>query len=100
MRRVLPLLALALALVAAACGGTAVVPVPSTTVASVPEGAGSVVPTSPEVTVTPTATTAPTTRSTVDGPPAPDFTLRLADGTEFVLSRETRPVYLVFWAEW
>jgi cytochrome oxidase Cu insertion factor (SCO1/SenC/PrrC family) len=31
---------------------------------------------------------------------APDFTLTLSDGTDFTLSSETRPVYLVFWAEW
>lgn len=31
---------------------------------------------------------------------APDFTLQLGDGGQFVLSEETRPVFLVFWAEW
>ncbi len=31
---------------------------------------------------------------------ASDFTLALGDGGTFVLSREARPVYLVFWAEW
>jgi peroxiredoxin len=31
---------------------------------------------------------------------APDFTLILADGETFTLSEGTRPVYLVFWAEW
>jgi len=36
----------------------------------------------------------------VDGPPAPDFILALADGTEFTLSAEQKPVYMVFWAEW
>ncbi len=35
-----------------------------------------------------------------DGPPAPDFTLALGDGRSFTLSEETRPVYMVFWAEW
>jgi peroxiredoxin len=36
----------------------------------------------------------------VDAPPAPDFTLALDDGSEFVLSDEQKPVYVVFWAEW
>lgn len=31
---------------------------------------------------------------------APDFTLALGDGSAFVLSDETRPVFMVFWAEW
>lgn len=42
--------------------------------------------------------------SAVTDPPvgerAPDFSLALGDGGTFVLSDETRPVYLVFWAEW
>lgn len=61
-------------------------------------------------TVTPT-TSAPTTgtagqtsstTTTVsdDRPVAPDFSLDLGAGGTFVLSEETRPVYLVFWAEW
>lgn len=35
-----------------------------------------------------------------DGPPAPDFDLALADGSNFSLSAEQKPVYIVFWAEW
>jgi cytochrome oxidase Cu insertion factor (SCO1/SenC/PrrC family) len=35
-----------------------------------------------------------------EGPAAPDFSLDLADGSQFVLSDEQKPVYLVFWAEW
>ena len=35
-----------------------------------------------------------------DRPIAPDFSLELADGSTFVLSQETRPVFMVFWAEW
>jgi hypothetical protein len=31
---------------------------------------------------------------------APDFDLLLSDGSTFVLSEETRPVFMVFWAEW
>jgi hypothetical protein len=35
-----------------------------------------------------------------DRPIAPDFSLALGSGGTFVLSEESRPVYLVFWAEW
>jgi len=38
--------------------------------------------------------------SGVDGPVAPDFSLVLADGSTFTLSEGSRPVYMVFWAEW
>jgi thiol-disulfide isomerase/thioredoxin len=31
---------------------------------------------------------------------APDFTLALGDGETFTLSEGSRPVFLVFWAEW
>lgn len=31
---------------------------------------------------------------------APDFTLTLADGSDFTLSNELRPVFMIFWAEW
>ena len=34
------------------------------------------------------------------GPAAPDFSLTLGNGDTFVLSREQKPVYMVFWAEW
>jgi hypothetical protein len=39
---------------------------------------------------------------TVDsaGPAAPDFTLELGNGGEFTLSEGTKPVYMIFWAEW
>lgn len=35
-----------------------------------------------------------------DGPIAADFTIKLNKTGTFTLSEETRPVYLVFWAEW
>ncbi len=35
-----------------------------------------------------------------DRPLAPDFTLALGDGGEFTLSETSKPVYLIFWAEW
>lgn len=31
---------------------------------------------------------------------APDFTLALGDGSNYSLSGDQKPVYLVFWAEW
>ena len=34
------------------------------------------------------------------GPDAPDVTFELDDGSTFVLADATRPVMLVFWAEW
>jgi len=48
------------------------------------------------------STTAPAgSSSTTSGRQvAPDFTLELGDGGEFVLSEGAKPVYLVFWAEW
>jgi len=52
-----------------------------------------------EVTTTPTdAGSTPTTTS--GRPPAPDFTLQLGDGGSYTLSEGSKPVYLVFWAEW
>lgn len=38
--------------------------------------------------------------SGVEGPAAPDFSLVLADGSTFTLSEGSKPVYMVFWAEW
>jgi hypothetical protein len=35
-----------------------------------------------------------------DGPPAPDFTMALADGGTFTLSEQAMPVYMIFWADW
>lgn len=34
------------------------------------------------------------------GTPAADFTLELGTGGTFVLSEQTEPVLVVFWAEW
>jgi hypothetical protein len=41
-----------------------------------------------------------TTAPPDDRPVAPDFSLELGAGGTFVLSEETRPVFMVFWAEW
>jgi len=100
--RFLPALAV-VAVTAAACGGGQITEnsfdtdLPSSTSTSTTE--------LPRVSDTP-GTTGPTTTAAttapvvVDGPPAPDFSLALADGTEFTLSAEQKPVYMVFWAEW
>lgn len=58
---------------------------------------------STEPTQAPAATTSTTlepTGTTSGRPAAPDFTLELGDGGAFTLSEGTKPVYLVFWAEW
>ena len=55
--------------------------------------------TSGEDAQTASAPDAPSTTMS-DRPLAPDFTLALADGGEFTLSETSKPVYLVFWAEW
>ena len=104
MRRIgLPLLVFALG--AASCSGTEA---SSDTIVSTTATEGQVTTSTMEAetngsetstTAAATATTA-ATPPTVDGPPAPDFTLALADGTDFVLSEEQKPVYMVFWAEW
>lgn len=47
-----------------------------------------------------TSSTSSTSLPPLDGPAAPDFALELSDGSTFMLSEETRPVYLIFWAEW
>jgi hypothetical protein len=47
-----------------------------------------------------TSTTLEPTGTTSGRPAAPDFTLELGDGGDFTLSEGTKPVYLVFWAEW
>lgn len=50
-----------------------------------------------------TTSTTPANSAPTEGaalPAAPDFTLALGSGGTFRLYDETRPVYLVFWAEW
>lgn len=49
----------------------------------------------------PDSTNAPdTSRPPLEGPVAPNFTLALATGEDFVLADAAKPVYMVFWAEW
>ena len=66
----------------------------STTATTVPDSAAS------ETETVPDSEAPPETAAPVDGPPAPDFTMTLNDGSTFTLSEEQKPVYLVFWAEW
>jgi hypothetical protein len=88
----------AVALLTAACGGAAEPAAPTSTVAgTVSTGAPPATPPAPDGTTT-TAGDSPSTTS--DRPLAPDFTLALGDGGSFTLSQETKPVFLVFWAEW
>ena len=97
MKTRLSALVAALALIGAACA-TESVPASSdpTTPALSPATEG------PSSSSTNTAATGETTRSAPnpDAVAAPDFTLTLGDGGSFTLSEETRPVFLVFWAEW
>jgi hypothetical protein len=58
-------------------------------------------PSNTETTLGQTTTSQPETTETTSGrPAAPDFTLELGDGGSYTLSEGTKPVYLVFWAEW
>lgn len=100
MRRWAPTLAV-FGLAVAACGGAQV----ESTFETVPPPASTAAPSTsqaPQADADPeTTTTAAPAPVVVDGPPAPDFTLALADGKgDFVLSAEHKPVYMVFWAEW
>jgi hypothetical protein len=100
-----------LALVVAACGGGATdvaTPdgnqsaaqggdaTPTTAVASTEPAATPVTEESDDTAPSPDARPAPDPNREI----APDFSLLLGDGSTFVLSEETRPVFMVFWAEW
>ena len=111
MRRTV--LAIAVALVVAACGGSgdgavdvsSAAPVDESTVPAPSDAAasGDSDTEAPSETEAPAETTDEGTEaaaSSFDGPPAPDFQITLADGTAFSLSAEQKPVYMVFWAEW
>ena len=96
------------ALVLAACGGSEAGPVPSLSASttSVPAEPPTTAATSDGATTT-TAVAPPEDETTTTGPApnpehalAPDFSLTLSDGSQYQLANETRPVYLVFWAEW
>ncbi len=90
MKRLVPLLLIAFALVVAACGG-----------GSADTSLGETV---PEADLADGSTSSVTVRpgGTIDGPAAPDFTLALGPDAQesFTLSDAAMPVYMVFWAEW
>jgi len=105
MRRLL----VVLVVVVAACGGTSSVandlPVDevASSTAATSGGVGQEPATeapAPVAATSSTAATSDTTREKPDGPPAPEFVLALGDGGEFSPSSESRPIYMVFWAEW
>ncbi|HEX6947177.1 MAG TPA: TlpA disulfide reductase family protein [Acidimicrobiia bacterium] len=81
MRRLLVLTLLLAACTAGADMPTTTAPAPATT-----------------ITTEPSTTTVATVGH--DRELAPDFTLELADGDAFTLSKTDKPVYLIFWAEW
>lgn len=72
---------LGLALVVAACGGA------GASDSAAPPGASA-------------STVSATDPASPRGPVAPDFTLTLGEGGTYTLSEGTKPVYMVFWAEW
>lgn len=104
------ILTLVLAVLVAACGtGTSTnadtdvtepteAPVETTTTTS--SGSPTTEATVPGSSTGGTTTTTETSLPPLDGPAAPDFSLELSDGSTFLLSQESRPVYMVFWAEW
>ncbi len=85
-----------------ACGDGESSPPPSGPVPTTAPPASTVpAPENPATTATiaaPTTTTIAPQARPADA--APDFTLALGDGGTFVLSQESKPVFLVFWAEW
>ena len=98
------LLVTVVAMVAAACGDSGVpatidLGAPSTE-APVSDAPAATQPAATEGTTAPA--TADSSRQRPDGPAAPDFALEILGGPggTFVLSEETKPVFMVFWAEW
>ena len=106
MRRRLALL-IAIGLLAVACssadsvssttGSQSDQSAPSTTAAAAESPAPSAATTD---STAPSSTEAPAPTPDPNRPLAPDFELTLGTGELYQLSAETKPVYLVFWAEW
>ena len=98
MRRLVPLVVLI-----AACGGTAsdqTTPGSQDAVAPASSVAESQSITADDGS-TPTTSESDSPSTTDSGRPvAPDFTLVLGEGGEYTLSEGSKPVYMVFWAEW
>jgi hypothetical protein len=98
-------------LVVAACGGgatdTATPAESSSTIGTGDSASDTAVPSTEPQTPAVTGQTDETAQTATERPApdptreiAPDFDLLLSDGSTFVLSEETRPVFMVFWAEW
>jgi hypothetical protein len=104
--RRLTILVFLAALALSACGDTTVDPTTTSagtgqTTTAAPEGDESAATTTAAGGGTTTTSSAPDATSTTSGRPlAPDFTLELSDGGFYTLSEGSKPVYLVFWAEW
>ncbi|CAN5897422.1 hypothetical protein BH23ACT5_BH23ACT5_15840 [soil metagenome] len=102
IRRLLSLVSVVILAVACSADGTPpTVTGPSATVESSP--GESEAPAPPEATTTRPDGSATTAEPDEDEPladAAPDFSLQLGDGGTFVLSQETKPIFMVFWAEW
>ncbi len=112
------MLGAAMALVAAACGGTTQTSIdlggpstetPATQPATTDPATTAAPATEPAITepatTEPSASEAPATtqppRQRPDGPDAANFELALGGpGGTFSLAEEDRPVFMVFWAEW
>ena len=91
---------LVLGLIASACGSTEPAPPTSAAPGTTAAAGGPSVTTGATATVPESGTSDEAPSPNPDRPIAPDFELALSDGGTFTLSAETRPVYLVFWAEW
>ncbi len=87
-------------LVVSACGSTEPAPPASAAPGTTAVAGGPSVTTGASSDAPETPTSEPARSPNPDRPVAPDFELVLSDGGTFTLSAETRPVYLVFWAEW
>lgn len=89
---------LAMALIVACAAG------PSTATTLSTEPGSTTTPRATSTTIDPppatTAATTTTPATTAARDLAPEFSLQLGDGSDFVLSAEQKPVFLVFWAEW
>ena len=87
-------------MVMAACGGAPTAE-PTSVATSVVVTTSLVTTTAPAGTAT-TVGPAPTTTPRIrpEGDDAPHFSLVLGEGGVFTLTEETRPVFLLFWAEW
>lgn len=95
------------ALVSVSCGGgdsesSQPVEAPASTAAAETTAPATSATTSEAAAVVETTQAASQTTAAAEplGPPAPDFTLQLAAGGDFVLSQQTQPVVVFFWAEW